>query len=810
MHPVCHTCGIFRLEREARLLFQTTGPEFKDVLPQIDAGIPEGDKLEDKILTYLSTDGIIDVQEIADLRSMLIERLRRLPGLTLPQFNALVDGFPAEDGDTILQMAEEAGVLNREKMLNAIREGSMNKPIAPEEPLTRSAAPAAVPEAPSAPPAVVPDAGALRMGISQAKENMEAYERARVNLVRQHRAAMYNLRGPAREMARARMASEVQQLRMQFGDPVGQYWASRGMYEQVTGTSYVRELYEEQGKAVTEHPPQQRRINIIDRSTGKNLAVFDEWNCNYVGMMPREEVVRLIDDHYADIRDTGAGRAVLPVDGTMYLASAGRSGGNAPSGLRFSSSQFSMMRNNPYYKPVYAANLLRDSEVDRIMGETDPHWTPGISAGLKQLGHASDDNFMMHVYDASRVGAFINPYLVSTSISFDGTRGGVNAPGALYEGMDANLLPYYQRMGGAKYIQEQNRLRASYVPELLQEVEERLDRYQNDPAYPQLKRAYERAKVFHWPNNPGRVYGDLAVMRSNIEEMDRRAQYRAYDERALASLRRSPNGEILAYETMSIRPLETTFGPQDKIVIRIPPGTPGYNGRQEHVIIYEPFTEIGVTQGSRELLAKLGIFIERGYSALETYKHGSHRNRPRVDDVTIYFTRPLEGVSVNGKIISARGKLHPTGPMAASPVVDTNNAKPVTSVEELLERFGITREQYQSFQELQREWKWNTKDAASRDAKVENGMLIMRRKMEDGSWEEVAIQKNGTIVPATESPSASVPPQPRQWLRTIFDRWLGPVSSAAAPAPSTDAAETSPSEEEDLNRLRDSVRELEE
>lgn len=265
--------GLLRTEREARLLCMS--PEFKEVFKQIDAvpDVNEGGKIGDRILDYLNTEGKIDVEEIANLRATIIDRLRQVPDLKdmrMEEFNALVSQIPAAEGDAIAWLAVEAGVLDREKMANAMREGAKNAPKNPDRPLKTEAA---------KPESKEEDPKTLLVNIERAKARMKEFESRRYSLVRMHTEAMRNLRGPARLQARAQMAAQVRQLRYEYGDPVAQYWQARGEYEQGTGMDYGEELR-------IADQERRARISVMAENARAQMAAESTFVVDTAGLSP--------------------------------------------------------------------------------------------------------------------------------------------------------------------------------------------------------------------------------------------------------------------------------------------------------------------------------------------------------------------------------------------------------------------------------------------------------------------------------------------------------------------------------------------
>lgn len=190
-------------------------------------------------------------------------------------------------------------------------------------------------------------------------------------------------------------------------------------------------------------------------------------------------------------------------------------------------------------------------------------------------------------------------------------------------------------------------LKAEYIPELESFVEENLDKYKNDPAYATLKRAYERKKA-RWDRSPQEKFHDLADMRAQIEAFEERAKRSATDNAVLQSIKENKT-KVLGAPFEVPAPNGRFFNPNEKISIRIP--AKQFGGKREALIFYNPFTELGVLKSEDySILQRMGIVIDREYSETNVYKTGLSRNRPRVTNVTFYFTKPIE-LAINGSSI---------------------------------------------------------------------------------------------------------------------------------------------------------------
>ena len=201
-----------------------------------------------------------------------------------------------------------------------------------------------------------------------------------------------------------------------------------------------------------------------------------------------------------------------------------------------------------------------------------------------------------------------------------------------------------------EYLRKQDELRELYTPEVESFVEHEFPKHAEE--YPALARAYARARA-QWEGSPGRKYGDLAFMRSQIEFMQRESEFDGAMNARLQQL-----GEIPALDKMEIgSPGGWYFLPGEKIRITIPGNLLPYSNGKSVTVVYAPSEPLGVEADSQiEALMNAGIILKDIPTQTGTY--GPPHNRRRVKGVDIYFTKEGRYV-INGtpRPIGKEGKI---------------------------------------------------------------------------------------------------------------------------------------------------------
>src|SRR3989344_4676660 len=155
-----------------------------------------------------------------------------------------------------------------------------------------------------------------------------------------------------------------------------------------------------------------------------------------------------------------------------------------------------------------------------------------------------------------------------------------------YEGYSA-FQPFGSPQEQAQYLRKQDELRKKYIPELTEFVAENLPKVKDDPNYERLNKAFNRA-MEHWQDNPDRAYGDLAIMRSQIENMPKRGKFN----QLMKGMREKiTKGDIASLYKESIgSPGGRYFQPGEKARITIPAELLSYSEGKDLTVVYEPFT----------------------------------------------------------------------------------------------------------------------------------------------------------------------------------------------------------------------------
>jgi len=197
-----------------------------------------------------------------------------------------------------------------------------------------------------------------------------------------------------------------------------------------------------------------------------------------------------------------------------------------------------------------------------------------------------------------------------------------------YEGYPA-FVPYESMKEMREYLKDNDKIAARYIDDLLKFVRNNKKSVETDPHFPRLFRAFKNS-MEQWKENPGRKYGDLAYMRSQIEYMQRRDSVKnkidasEETEGKHSMIVSSPGGDYFA-----------GLEKNQSVKITIPGNLRAYgNGRDKEVWI-KPFTVIGVeTDSEIQAMMDAGIFIERK----EVYGNYSD-GRPRIGAIEIHFLK---------------------------------------------------------------------------------------------------------------------------------------------------------------------------
>src|SRR3989344_4214932 len=270
--------------------------------------------------------------------------------------------------------------------------------------------------------------------------------------------------------------------------------------------------------------------------------------------------------------------------------------------------------------------------------------------GIRLGASPSDDRFREHMSRAGGSTDGISGYIDSTGkdaeyfASLKGGKGGGSKHNP-YEGYSA-FQPFGSPQEQAQYLRKQDELRKKYIPELTEFVAENLPKVKDDPNYERLNKAFNRA-MEHWQDNPDRAYGDLAIMRSQIEHMQKRGKFN----QLMKGMREKiTKGDIASLYKESIgSPGGRYFQPGEKVRITIPAELLSYSEGKDLTVVYEPFTVIGTEEDSQmDALMDAGIIIERKEAIAGTYPDG----RPRVRGLDIHFTKNGR-YEVNGKPVFA-------------------------------------------------------------------------------------------------------------------------------------------------------------
>lgn len=291
------------------------------------------------------------------------------------------------------------------------------------------------------------------------------------------------------------------------------------------------------------------------------------------------------------------------------------------------------------YKKRYAT---KDDRTDALMG-----WERGTMASLRNVPSESDMRFREHMSRAGGSVDGMSGYIDSTGkdaeylASLKGGKGGGGSKHNPYEGYSA-FQPYGSDQERNQYLRKQNKLRQKYIPELTDFVADNLPTVKDDPNYERINKAFNRA-MEHWKDDPDRAYGDLAIMRSQIQYMQKRGRFQKLMDAFRASLGEERVKKLPHVSVAS--PGGRYFAPGEKVHITIPAELLPYSAGKDLTVHYEPFTVMGAEDDSQvDALFDAGILIERSEALLGKYPDG----RGRVRGLKIYFTKP-GAYKINGK-----------------------------------------------------------------------------------------------------------------------------------------------------------------
>ena len=194
--------------------------------------------------------------------------------------------------------------------------------------------------------------------------------------------------------------------------------------------------------------------------------------------------------------------------------------------------------------------------------------------------------------------------------------------------------------GGKSASEEQEiyeEMRESYALDDEEFVIQEFDKHKNDPAYDGLKRAYRRAQS-RWTRSPHSRAGDLAIMRDQIQFMQKRGEMNADMNTERTKLKEK---QIKSLKSVSLgSPGGQYFGPGEYILITVPSHEPD----KPITIPYNPSEVLGVSTGQAdarwEALMDAGIIIDEKNTRYGVYDRNA--KRPRVKEVKIDFTKPGE------------------------------------------------------------------------------------------------------------------------------------------------------------------------
>ena len=246
--------------------------------------------------------------------------------------------------------------------------------------------------------------------------------------------------------------------------------------------------------------------------------------------------------------------------------------------------------------------------------------------------------------------------------------------------------PAAQGKDMVKYLKTQDKLRSMYAARLTPEIERRFHTLSKtpcckDPAWKNLHRAYQNAKV-QWIRNPDRQYGDLAILRSQLDAVEKRNRRNASMDNFLEKM-----GTPIHTET--ILPSGNKFGPNDTVRIVIPAEVLPYSD-YDRVVLYKPWTVIGMESDAHfDQLMDAGIGIKKVESSTQKNYSGSNKwNAVRA--LELRFTKK-GAYRVNGKLINVGGSMFDTASYAKESVENPEMSHTVTFGSRL--RFGKTHPQ---------------------------------------------------------------------------------------------------------------------
>ncbi|HLD07787.1 MAG TPA: hypothetical protein VJB60_01860 [Candidatus Peribacterales bacterium] len=530
------------------------------------------DRLKDMVKGALAN-GAIEEKEIHD---MLAEIQRKLqPHLTPDEFYKLSQEFPTDE-EALLDLWEDAGLITKREIMNAVSNATGRAPAAPQN-------------------ASAPIETREPRKFTTKEEGWKLMAMAIANSMTDIPSSLVRLE---RDLAQGNKITE--QRTSSLNRTIRGIAMAKGNFTEAELDALTPSSPEELKRFVrvandvigTERTRRRELPGRPGYDADRQVMVHSKWNAKTGSW-----------DHVRDVpvEPSQTGSRERDNDSLRYHAEWDKHRGNTQAGNEWAKEQ--------QWRKEWAAEGIR----------------PGASE--------SDARFRDHV---SRAGGTVNgnsAYIDHTGKDaeyYESTGGG----GSKRLSNDPNLRGYMERMGGQKYRTMQQKLGESYIPELTDFVSENLPAVQDDPNYERISRAFDRAMKF-WNDNPGRIYGDLAFMRSQIQYMQKRGKFN----QLMKGMREKMTlGDIRSLHKESIgSPDGRYFYPGQSIRLTIPAELLPYSEGKDLTVTYEPFTVIGVGADSEmEALMDAGIIIDRKETIAGTYPDG----RPRVKGIDVHFTKP--------------------------------------------------------------------------------------------------------------------------------------------------------------------------
>jgi hypothetical protein len=296
-------------------------PEAKTLanyIAEIETEIPEGEKaVKAMILDFIQNDGEASKDEIQKLAGTIQSRLmnnKDVSKKSVAELQALMSQLP-QAGNSLLRYAMDNGILSDDQVLDGIRRGMENKGTVPSSEPMKAVLPGGKIE--KAPELSVEQIVAK---LAEIKEGLEEINSQKRLVITGARSQMRNRGRQELLKARVAMGQQMVDVRTQQKKLLSEYRIYRAMYEEKTGMSYARlmrqELYGED-PALAKTREEARKIIVVDEATGKSLGSYDEFTGNYIGRMPKEQVIGLAMQ-MQDV-DSATGAVIIKVDGSQYL-----------------------------------------------------------------------------------------------------------------------------------------------------------------------------------------------------------------------------------------------------------------------------------------------------------------------------------------------------------------------------------------------------------------------------------------------------------------------------------------------------------